>query len=116
MRELTHLIFLIVIWDPNVEMESTRLRELTPLKKSCKQLLVSHVEMESTRLRELTHLLPSVHPLALMCRNGEYPIEGIDTSLCFSVRCRSKCVEMESTRLRELTQVCCNVADKEGFL
>lgn len=39
------------------------------------------VEMESTRLRELTHLCPNAYITSLASRKGEYPIKGIDTCL-----------------------------------
>ncbi|MDE6914459.1 MAG: hypothetical protein K2P35_12320, partial [Lachnospiraceae bacterium] len=36
--------------------------------------------MESTRLRELTHASHVYYKLRAYCRNGGYPIKGIDTS------------------------------------
>ena len=63
-----------------VEMERTRLRELTqvPMIREPSLLLV---EMERTRLRELTHCgFIDNYDVIICCRNGAYPIKGIDTS------------------------------------
>ena len=60
------------------------------------------VEMERTRLRELTHTVGCCRTTWHLCRNGAYPIKGIDT--CYrSIIIIHKYVEMERTRLRELT-------------
>ena len=61
------------------------------------------VEMESTRLRELTHFSHGDDRVLNFRRNGEYPIKGIDTLRIASINSIAKFVEMESTRLRELT-------------
>ena len=59
--------------------------------------------MERTRLRELTHYASPKRGLYSNCRNGAYPIKGIDT-LMLQARATSRVgVEMERTRLRELT-------------
>ena len=65
-----------VIW--YVEMERTRLRELTQMYLPSQAVLLVQVEMERTRLRELTHLFLKALLIQIT-------------------------VEMERTRLRELT-------------
>ena len=59
--------------------------------------------MERTRLRELTHLSRYHQYLTILCRNGAYPIKGIDTRLIHISSSFASNVEMERTRLRELT-------------
>ena len=61
------------------------------------------VEMERTRLRELTHLKTSFFEKAGGSRNGAYPIKGIDTTPIVEESFVFVNVEMERTRLRELT-------------
>ncbi len=60
------------------------------------------VEMENTRLRELTHNRLKVDICLSICRNGEYPFKGIDTGYSLLKLQGYLKVEMENTRLREL--------------
>ena len=62
-----------------VEMERTRLRELTQHYYSSINSWSYCVEIERTRLRELTHYRFLWNSLKYVCRNGAYPIKGIDT-------------------------------------
>ena len=61
--------------------------------------------MERTRLRELTHSSRVEGGIAPLCRNGAYPIKGIDTVLRSPFFLSYLQVEMERTRLRELTRI-----------
>ena len=65
-----------------VEMERTRLRELTqvPMIREPSLLLV---EMERPRLRELTQNIYYNLITIQASRNGAYPIKGIDTIFSF---------------------------------
>ena len=65
----------------SVEMENTRLRELTQICFLEGDFIHPVVEMENTRLRELTQGRDNCAVLSDdVSRNGEYPIKGIDTS------------------------------------
>lgn len=104
LRELTHCSFAFVFFPSTVEMSDTRLRELTHF--SCYFVYFSEdfVEMETTRLRELTHLEILLNLFLLgKGRNERYPLEGIDTSKYKHITIIIAIVEMNDTRLRELT-------------
>ena len=61
-------------------MERTRLRELTLFILGIEFHSAVLVEMERTRLRELTQHIRVLFNLFFCCRNGAYPIKGIDTN------------------------------------
>ena len=86
-----------------VEMEVTRIRELTRRTQCYRSNLSNLVEMEVTRIRELTHLIYFCSQTLKSCRNGSYPNKGIDTNKSGICNRNIRSVEMEVTRIRELT-------------
>ena len=61
-------------------MEVTRIRELTQPSGPFGITFEKDVEMELTRIRELTHLIDLKEKSKIQRRNGTYPNKGIDTS------------------------------------
>ena len=60
-------------------MEVTRIRELTQPSGPFGITFEKDVEMELTRIRELTLTLHCCSPFVFPGRNGTYPNKGIDT-------------------------------------
>ena len=88
-----------------VEMERTRLRELTPYFNA--------ISVDNSVSRNGAYPIKGIDTSKdsgseqrFLGRNGAYPIKGIDTRMNASVACSFQPVEMERTRLRELTQSC----------
>ena len=72
------MLYIVSIVFNKVEMEEARLRALKPSWDAASIVSIS-VEMEEARLRALKLSVTSFFVLAISCRNGRSPVEGIET-------------------------------------